>query len=156
MMMNPRRLLLALACLVVPLSVQADIVVYGANSCETWTAERQKGDSGASWERPWLFGYLSGVARGADVDFMKGADPQKLLAWIDRFCQDNPKANLGQAAELLAQALVRAMPPGEGSPQGSTPQGSTPQGAPGAAPRSATPGPAPAGGTGSPAPAPAK
>lgn len=154
-MMNPRRLL-ALVCLVMPLSVQADIVVYGANSCETWTAERQKGDSGASWERPWLFGYLSGVARGADIDFMKGADPQKMLAWIDRFCQDNPKANLGQAAELLAQALVRAMPPGEGTPpQGSTP-GSTPQGSPGAAPGSATPGSAPAGGTRSPAPAPAK
>ncbi|HMN78666.1 MAG TPA: hypothetical protein PKA20_01935 [Burkholderiaceae bacterium] len=155
--MNLRRLL-ALACLLMPLSVQADIVVYGANSCETWTAERQKGDSGATWERPWLFGYLSGVARGADVDFMKGADPQKLLAWIDRFCQDNPKANLGQAAEVLAQALVRAMPPGEGSPQqGSSPQGSpggSPQGtSPGSAPQGTTPGSAPAGGAGTPAPA---
>ncbi len=109
-MISPRRLL-ALLCVVMPVCAQADIVVYGANACETWTAERQKGESGANWERPWLFGYLSGVARGSDIDFLKGADPQKLLAWIDRFCQDNPKANLGEAAEVLAQALVRAMPP---------------------------------------------
>ncbi len=93
----------------VPLLAQAQINVIGANTCGQWTAERAKGADGATWEKPWLLGYLSGVARGANLDFMKGVDPDKLYVLIDKACTAEPSKNLGQIAEDVAQALVRAM-----------------------------------------------
>lgn len=101
--------LASLVLAAVPLLAQAQINVLGANTCAQWTGERAKGAGGAAWEKPWLLGYLSGVARGANLDFMKGVDPDKLYVLIDRGCNAEPTKNLGQVAEDAAQALVRAM-----------------------------------------------
>src|SRR5215472_4732824 len=54
----------------------------------------------------WVFGYLSGInAENAGVDFLRGKEPDELMAWIDNYCQRNPVHGITQAINELIKEL---------------------------------------------------
>ena len=54
----------------------------------------------------WVFGYLSGAnAENAGVDFLRGIEPDELMAWIDNYCQRNPGHGITQAINELIKEL---------------------------------------------------
>jgi hypothetical protein len=53
-----------------------------------------------------VFGYLSGAnAENAGVDFLRGREPDELMAWIDNYCQRNPGHGITQAINELIKEL---------------------------------------------------
>src|SRR5688572_26357559 len=101
----------ALAC--GPAAAQTNTVFirgWGASSCESWTAERQKPSPNAvAAMTSWVFGFLGaynlysyrGTANGID-EMVNNAD---IVDWLDRFCKEQPGTNLSQAAATLVKLL---------------------------------------------------
>ena len=49
---------------------------------------------------------LSGAnAENAGVDFLRGIEPDELMAWIDNYCQRNPVHGITQAINELIKEL---------------------------------------------------
>jgi hypothetical protein len=76
---------------------QYDLMGVGAQSCGTWTAQRQGGY--AAKEMAWVLGFLSGVGfTGIDgANPLRGMDAQGVWAWIDNYCRDHPIDNISGA-----------------------------------------------------------
>src|SRR5215472_720073 len=61
-------------------------------SCGKWT-NTPKNTAQHDVLGSWVFGYLSGTnVENAGVDFLRGREPDELMAWIDNYCQRNPGA----------------------------------------------------------------
>jgi hypothetical protein len=80
----------------------------GAYACREWTAERKTNSTRSKMTSTWLLGFLSGVNAtpvSPPRDILSGVNIDELLAWVDKFCTDNPSTNVGTAAAKLAEEL---------------------------------------------------
>jgi hypothetical protein len=74
-------------------------------SCGKWT-NTPKNTAQHDVLGSWVFGYLSGTnAENAGVDFLRGREPDELMAWIDNYCQRNPVHGITQAINELIKEL---------------------------------------------------
>jgi hypothetical protein len=81
----------------------------GFRGCGTWIKDRAEKSWAATVEEGWLTGYLSGIAISSDVDFLKGADGNSFMFWMDNYCRDNPLSNLAVGGFQLASELKKRM-----------------------------------------------
>lgn len=82
------------------------LVIRGSQSCAEWTKERKaiKGPV----DKPWLLGYLSGLASGQNREFWGGQntgmnrlESAYVYGRIDEYCTANPDKNIVHAADYL-------------------------------------------------------
>jgi hypothetical protein len=74
-------------------------------SCGKWT-NTPKNTAQHDVQGSWVFGYLSGInAENSGVDFLRGREPDELMAWIDNYCQRNPVHGITQAINELIKEL---------------------------------------------------
>ena len=74
-------------------------------SCGKWT-NTPKNTAQHDVLGSWVFGYLSGTnVENAGVDFLRGREPDELMAWIDNYCQRNPVHGITQAINELIKEL---------------------------------------------------
>lgn len=80
----------------------------GTPSCGEWIAHRKESDTLALSNTSWLVGYLSGLAVGADRNFLPGTDNTAIFSWMDNYCRSNPLKDIGSGgAALMAELLVK-------------------------------------------------
>jgi len=83
------------------------IRAIGARSCDAWAKDRE---DEFSWpaiaNRNWFVGFISGIAIGANNDFLRGVDIPPLVAWMDNYCAENPRKFADDAVIILARKLV--------------------------------------------------
>ena len=91
------------------------LVIRGSQSCADWTKESKAQKPGA--DRPWLLGYLSGLASGMDREFwgarnLESAklDSATVYAWMDKYCSANPQKNIVHGADLLFKERTGLLP----------------------------------------------
>lgn len=79
----------------------------GLESCEIWLGERRANGPTAWYHQQWVLGYITAFNRwaynGSNVAVNVGTD--KLFAWLDEYCNHNPKQNLSTATEELVAKL---------------------------------------------------
>lgn len=112
-MHSPIRTLLVLllgCCLAAQAAAQVTVTTRGARSCAAWAENRLDEREGhplkAQVHQTWLVGFLSGMAASSGVDFMARTRNEPLFLMVDRYCGENPGANLAQAGTVIAQELM--------------------------------------------------
>lgn len=85
----------------------AAIETLGRPSCGAWVTERQKMSAAGTTYRFWLIGYLSGLAVGSSMDFLRGIDNDSIYLWTDNYCKASPLKYLDEAGRELAMELVK-------------------------------------------------
>jgi len=82
------------------------LMIRGSQGCAEWTRERKAAK--APFDKPWLLGYLSGLASGMNREFWGGGntgmariETATVYARIDQFCAANPERNIVHAADHL-------------------------------------------------------
>lgn len=107
-----RLAILALGLVVAAHATGQTVTARGARSCALWTEnrvdERSGHQLGAQFYQTWLVGYLSGMAAGTGVDLLGGRPNAPLFQMVDRYCAENPGANLAQAGATVARELMQA------------------------------------------------
>ena len=105
-------LALLLGCLVAAGAAAQTVTARGARNCALWTENRidERGGHllGAQFYQTWLVGYLSGMAAGTGTDILSGTRNGALFLRVDRYCAENPGANLAQAGATVARELMAA------------------------------------------------
>jgi len=85
-----------------------DIIIgEGTKSWGAWTKQRQARGARSQGMLNWVFGYVSGKnANGlAQRDFLTRTDADRIVAWIDNYCQSYPLATIEGAASKLVDSL---------------------------------------------------
>lgn len=107
-----RILALALGLFLAANAAAQTVTARGARSCALWNENRldERGGHllGAQFYQTWLVGYLSGMAAGTGVDLLGGRPNAPLFQMVDRYCAENPGANLAQAGATVARELMQA------------------------------------------------
>jgi len=89
------------------------ITYSGSASCRDWVQNRTGGGDAklllSTAQEFWLLGYLSGVANGLGVDFMRTANAASIELWMDNYCRNNPLDNVADGAVKLARELKKKM-----------------------------------------------
>jgi hypothetical protein len=78
----------------------------GGSSCGSWT---KASPVTRSLAQQWVVGYLAGLNSQTpdDLDFIKGADFDGLMSWIDNYCRAHPIESINTAANELSTELLR-------------------------------------------------
>jgi len=107
-----RFLALALGICVAANAAAQTVTARGARSCALWSENRLDARGGhllgAQFYQTWLVGYLSGVAAGTGVDLLGSVPNAPLFQRVDRYCAENPAANLAQAGATVARELMQS------------------------------------------------
>jgi hypothetical protein len=84
----------------------------GVGTCGSWTEVRRAGGAPQQVASAWVLGYLTAYNEfvAADGNVAAGADPDRVLAWIDNYCRAHPLDNLALAARSLVDALKARKP----------------------------------------------
>ena len=98
--------------------VGADSVIVqgvGQESCEVWLDERQTAlatGTPAWYHEQWVLGYITAFNRFVhdDSDVAVNLSEEKLFAWLDQYCSENPQQILSVAAEALISELRNRQP----------------------------------------------
>ncbi len=98
--------------------VGADVVTVqgvGQQSCEVWSDERQTAlatGTLAWYHEQWVLGYITAFNRWVhdDSDVAVNLSDDKLFAWLDQYCAENPQQILSVAAEALISELRNRQP----------------------------------------------
>ena len=84
------------------------VTVRGSPSCGEWVETSKKPDG---WphlaNQRWLVGYLSGIATGLEIDFIKKADNASMFLWVDNYCKANPLSYADDAGVKLVMELTK-------------------------------------------------
>jgi hypothetical protein len=64
-------------------------------------------DNTLSYSKPWLVGYLSGVAAGLDKDLLTGMNNDSIFLWMDNYCHANPLRRIDEGVYTLALEIIR-------------------------------------------------
>jgi hypothetical protein len=88
---------------------EADINIVGAVSCGDWDNDHSHFLAAASWGEYWLIGFLSGIAAGSNMDFMKDADANSIVIWMNNYCSNHPLDSVSAGANILMNELIRKM-----------------------------------------------
>ena len=83
------------------------VEIRGLISCGVWVKDRVEKEIGEVVNEMWLIGYLSGLATGANSDFLRGSDNESIFLWVDNYCRANPLKNLDDAGIYLAYELQK-------------------------------------------------
>ena len=75
----------------------------GVPDCDQWLLGRKRGT--AVLDEKWLLGFLSGYSSALETTLVNDTEPQKLMSWTDRYCQNKPHDSLQDAARRLAVDL---------------------------------------------------
>lgn len=97
---------LLLATASVPGQAGGRIIGAGVPSCGVWIAEHPQGRNSDQLDQ-WVLGYLSGENQHLDVDILKNTDAQAIIAWVSRYCAQNPLDNIHDASLSLVVALAK-------------------------------------------------
>ena len=98
-------------CLAVPALAKVRIFEPQAAGCGTWTTQRTTHDPALHTTEAWVIGFVSGLAAGnPKADLLANLDAKGVLDGMDRYCNDNPGADLADAAEHVVK-------PGKKHPQ---------------------------------------
>lgn len=107
-----RLLAIALGLCIAANAAAQTVTARGARSCALWNENRvdERGGHllGAQFYQTWLVGYLSGMAAGTGVDLLGGLPNAPLFQRVDRYCAENPGANLAQAGATVARELMQS------------------------------------------------
>ncbi len=95
-------LALALAGTTCHAEEKAHIMGGGKLTCEKWTEFRDKPSIHYQLEQ-WVHGYVSGVNWSSDKKQSIPADGDATVAFIDKYCKNNPSDALALAAAALVQ-----------------------------------------------------
>ncbi|MGA7749620.1 MAG: hypothetical protein WCA63_05685 [Gallionella sp.] len=79
------------------------IQFMGVPSCAEWVS-RHSTNNDVSMEE-WLLGFLSGLAAGKNIDYLKNADRESLFLWIDNYCKMYPLGRVDDGGHSLAEEL---------------------------------------------------
>ena len=83
----------------------------GATSCGTWTHEHQLRSVNATLQDQWVLGYVTAEELLSPTKRHKGdVDNQALLAWVGKWCAQNPLENVAAAAFVLTTVELRNDP----------------------------------------------
>ena len=79
----------------------------GQTSCGLWTTAEEESNINRPQYKQWLWGYLTAYSRWVEVGSgpVSDGDDRGPLAWIDKFCRDNPLERVGVAAERLVYEI---------------------------------------------------
>ncbi len=81
---------------------KAHIMGGGNLTCGKWTEFRDKPSIHYKLEQ-WVYGYVSGVNWSSDKKQSTPADGDATVAFIDKYCKNNPSDSLALAAAGLVQ-----------------------------------------------------
>ena len=74
----------------------------GAIDCGEWLTQRMDDDYYPAAH--WLQGFISSYSYYNDsIDVVGDVSPEALLAYIDKYCQDNPLSGLGRATQAFIE-----------------------------------------------------
>lgn len=82
------------------------IAIKASIPCPDWTKWRTTSGTFAAGEF-WVFGYLSGIAIGTNVNFLDGVGTNAIEAWMDNYCKGHPLDTVADGAKNLAIELAR-------------------------------------------------
>jgi hypothetical protein len=89
-----------------------ELIGVGAESCGTWIEANKLSPPPTRSPlvlqlRAWILGFVSGVNNGieAEGELFGGDDGNGLIAYIDKYCADNPLDTVGNASNHLAGDL---------------------------------------------------
>lgn len=109
----PRQLGLLLAAgwlAIAPASANESYTIHGhgVDSCGAWTEERRKDSWTGIVYSSWLGGYLTAFNRfrATDGHIAADTDMEGMLAWVDKFCLENPLDQISAAADVLVLRLI--------------------------------------------------
>ena len=79
---------------------------YGATvSCGGWLADRKEGGIREQIGKHWILGFLSGQAFNSKVSVLYGSEPEGIFAEIDKYCRENPRKYVTQAAIVVFKKI---------------------------------------------------
>ncbi len=82
------------------------LIGQGIASCEVWTEARKSNSGTANLSAQWVAGFLSGMnVDTPEPDYLLGADYQRLMSWIDNYCESHPRDLNAAAAFKLMEDL---------------------------------------------------
>jgi hypothetical protein len=109
-MRHIRALIIVAGCLVAGSAQSAKVTLLGpgaANSCGTWTHERQVGSTKSLLMGVWVLGFLSGanVTGPQNNDLLAATDYAGIYGWIDNYCKAHPLKEFMAAVDALVDEL---------------------------------------------------
>ncbi|MCC6196408.1 MAG: hypothetical protein IT518_18305 [Burkholderiales bacterium] len=82
------------------------VTSMGTRSCAQWAdARSQPGSAERFSAEAWLTGFLSGMAAALDRDILAGITFQTLMGWMDNYCRQSPRSNIGEGSFQLVNEL---------------------------------------------------
>jgi hypothetical protein len=111
-----RKFILILVVLAIGFSASSNVIAVetlGIIGCGTWIKNRATPNQ-PTWsavvDEFWLYGYLSGLAVGSNVDILKvHPDKDSLNLWMDNYCKKNPLNIVQEGANDLFVDLNKRM-----------------------------------------------
>ena len=86
-------------------------MVYGKRpeSCVAWERARQQNSANYILAKNWLLGFITGTGYVASLTnvCLKDATSERLIAWIDDYCRNNPREEIASAARMLFLELLQ-------------------------------------------------
>ena len=81
------------------------VVGAGLVSCGAWTADTSNVGLRNS-RTAWVLGFISRAAFEHTGDILEPTDALAVMAWVDKYCRENPLDRLGRAAGALETELA--------------------------------------------------
>lgn len=88
-------------------NVYAGVTVRGFSPCGQWVGRTNASQMERFGMEMWLLGYLSGLARATEKNFIKGTDNSSIELWMDNYCRTTPLSNTADGAEILSSELMK-------------------------------------------------
>jgi len=110
----------ALACTFVVASAAAQAAdipedakfnIMGPSDCSRWPQRGSIESAAKAVPLNWVLGFLSGEAERTDPRLFPLLEPDKVAAWVDGHCKDNPDDSLPVAARALMADFEAQLPP---------------------------------------------
>jgi hypothetical protein len=105
----PLRVLLLAAgtCAARPSDAAANTIIgIGADSCGTWTADRNNRNQVIT-DTQWVLGYVAGMGFLSGKDLLSGLDYGAVVSWVNNYCEAHPLEQVADAAIALGIELAR-------------------------------------------------
>jgi hypothetical protein len=77
-------------------AMAVDATIKGATECAEWTDNRANNSELS--DEIWLTGFLSGVARATNNDFLRYVDGTSIYLWMDNYCKIHPADDMATGA----------------------------------------------------------
>jgi hypothetical protein len=100
-------LLAAATCTARPSDAAANMILgYGADSCGTWTADRNNRNQAVA-DAQWVLGYVGGMGFLSGKDLLGGLDYGAVVSWVNNYCEAHPLEQVVDAAIALGIELAK-------------------------------------------------